>query len=363
MNTHDLKPLTLPTQNKEIISSIVYALERILTNPQGFSYDSEENAVYVSTADFEQAKNFLNRYDQRRMKFFDRLTPAKSIYQSEHPPLKISAPKDTIDVQKIDAGVYGLFNDYSLLLSELDRFFASRLKNEFQLINTTLPLLIPEEHLRRASYLDRESHQIAWVNTQTQKDGDAGRCCLSPAHCLSLYPLLENSTLESPSFFTSFGVVHRYEGGRFSDQLPLTRLREFHSREIIGFGPEPTWIAFRDRLIHLLVSIAEHFELPIVLQYATDMFFHPENISMAFDQIQRQSKLELRVLFEGSDPLACASINLHSDHFIKAFQIKLNCSEPMSYCCGFGLERWAHVLAQKFGSAHNALLAVRKFNL
>lgn len=171
--------------------------------------------------------------------------------------------------------------------------------------------------------------------------------CLAPALCLGIYPALGiRGSDETGRLYTSFGKVHRHEGGKFADvrsgESALSRLREYHLREIIGFGTEEWIYSMRERAIQFVASLAEAFALPCELSTAADLFLHAEWSRQAIHQLLHWTKLEWRIRLERG-PIAVASFNLHGEHFVQEFGIR-GPESLQSFCCGFGMERLAQCL-------------------
>lgn len=163
---------------------------------------------------------------------------------------------------------------------------------------------------------------------------------LAPAVCTHLFAALADRTLEGPFIATARGSCGRYEAG-FSQ--PGNRLWSFDMREIVFVGTAAEARGFRQTLLDTVTALARELDLPCQLATANDPFFTLARGELATFQESFALKHELIGRpADGTTPVAVTSVNLHTQHFGKAFGITLADGTPAhSVCIGFGLDRWA----------------------
>lgn len=212
-----------------------------------------------------------------------------------------------------------------------------------------IPSLMARGDLEKCGYWQREEQQISVVNPRLNPPIDA-TACLSPAACLPLYPVLGAHGLGASSVYSSRCGVFRWEGGRFPDSERLSRLWEYHVRELVFFGKRVEVEGLKKRYIDFAKWLTSNLGLNAEICTASDTFFHPESVNLAMYQLMEHTKLELRVKLEQSE-IAVSSFNNHDRHFVDAFGIEGADEDFGSACVGFGLERLAFAcLATMSGS-------------
>ncbi|MCX4546161.1 aminoacyl--tRNA ligase-related protein [Streptomyces sp. NBC_01565] len=182
--------------------------------------------------------------------------------------------------------------------------------------------------------------------------GEAG-FVLPSAACYNAYLSLSGTELDEPVRFTTiaqcFRRETRYEG--------LRRLHGFTMREIIAVGDADTVKGHLTTHKALILDFAAHLGLSLTTEVATDPFFDA-NGSRAVMQRLFPTKEE----FVADGGLAIASVNYHRNFFGERAGIRHAGEEAHTSCVAFGIERWLHVLAGRFGGDWAAAEeAVRSF--
>lgn len=356
--------------NEEIIRSIVYSLERIL--PQ-LSFSADENSCailgrYAVTpevsrieADKQVAMRVVSEFNAKLGRIAGRVK-SRNVFALTGPDLEpLKARFDELSSSSISNNVFNGLTKGSFVLGEeasetfdlIEKLFY-RFSKVVGAKKIRLPHLLSTAHLKRCGYLPREQHQTSFLcsasstfeNFSFQACDDsltANNCaCLSPALCLSAYPVLGPHGLGT-GIFTAIGPVHRYEGGVFSRDLPLSRLWEFHCSEVIVLGSQELISEVFEKFASFTEHVCGTFGFKANLLSASDLFFHPEYGASALHQLINNSKMELRVDLGGAD-LAVASFNNHGRHFVDEFSLDERDLGLQTACLGFGLERWVQAM-------------------
>jgi seryl-tRNA synthetase len=171
---------------------------------------------------------------------------------------------------------------------------------------------------------------------------------LTPAACYHFYIDLQGSKLESARLLTTcsrcFRREERYE--------PLTRQWNFSMRELVCIGTAPEVQEHIDNSRDQLSRLCDQIGLPVRFEQATDPFFNPSTNSGYV--MQKLAPLKTELMY---GDLAIASLNLHNDHFGRAFDIQRGDQPAHSSCVAFGMERWLFALASHFGDRAPAVAA------
>jgi seryl-tRNA synthetase len=171
---------------------------------------------------------------------------------------------------------------------------------------------------------------------------------LTPAACYHFYIDLQGSKLESSRLLTTCSRCFRRE--EFYE--PLTRQSNFSMREMVCIGSIDDVQANLNRWRDQLGRLCDQIGLPVRFEQATDPFFNP-SMNPGY-VMQKLAPLKTEVMYED---VAIASLNLHHDHFGRAFDIKFGDQPASSACVAFGLERWLFALASHFGDRALAVAA------
>lgn len=228
------------------------------------------------------------------------------------------------------------------------------------------PCLVPVSLLERIGYLDEFPQHLFFathvlndvdeIETYKQRrrtssaKGDE-HCfapmdlALQPAVCFHVYQQFAGQTLTRPVVITCSGPCFRYEAG---NAYKLERLWCFTLRELVFLGDKDYVLRARERCVDWAVQLADELGLQGEVTSSSDPFFmksdRDTNAMYGLDGVE--SKFELRVhppYRKGT--IALASFNVHGTFFAERFQLSSRDGLAWTACVGFGLERWALMLA------------------
>ena len=171
---------------------------------------------------------------------------------------------------------------------------------------------------------------------------------LQPAVCDCCYYSLEGTKAQQDTHYTTVNKVFRNER---SATNRLDRLTNFTVRDIMFVGGEEFVLEARERLIELLSDFLTDLKLNAKIETANDPFFANDSAMKTVFQNAHRLKYELLAAIPhlGKD-IAVGSINLHTDFFGKAFDIKrADGSTAHSGCIGVGMERMTYALFCQHG--------------
>jgi hypothetical protein len=282
---------------------------------------------------------------QGQVKNFARRAQAKKIPQ-EHALTMRSLKGCMIDGFSMSAvpGVIGEYGEMSNIIEEIDQFCLQHFAS-FEPKSLVLPQIVLRSDLVKMGYLPRDEKQVAELLVKPKATDSF---CLSPAVCLGLYPQLAKFVEPNgaQAYFVSRGFAHRNEAGQFAphppQRHPSHRLRHFQVREVIWVGDGKELEGFKAFFMDFAQVFSQHFNLPIEIMTANDVFFEPADTKLAILQLINQSKLELIVQIDDI-AVSIASFNDHQDHFTSSFLPEGH--NRHSACIGIGLERAAYAVA------------------
>lgn len=325
-------------KNAEMAKSLIYILERRFPE-KTFRYNTAFNTIEtIDDSNSDEIKQIILDFSQKASSLASKIQ-SKILWQSQNNIPLEGDVEDEVFSSNVP-GAFLLTGQIPKIIQRLDSILVNWLQS-LHAEEVSIPSLIQSDDLIQAQVFDRERHQISILRQHNNQDCDV---CLSPAACLPLYPIIgKHRALITEKIFTARCQVHRYENGVFGKDHTLSRLWEFHVREIVGFGDAAFEQNVRNMIIEFIKNIAEVFDIPSAITTASDLFFHSEHSAYALHQLSFKTKLEFRVNIAGAD-MSVASINSHGRHFIEKFSIKTseNCG---SFCIGFGLERLALAIA------------------
>lgn len=172
---------------------------------------------------------------------------------------------------------------------------------------------------------------------------------LPSAACYSVYLDLADSTLPAEGVLrTTAGTCFRNE----DHYQGLQRLLGFTMREIVCIGGEE---AAKNHLVRAKDAVTElcaALGLDLKLEVATDPFFD-KNGGKA--KMQRLFPVKEEFVVDG---LAIGSVNYHRNFFGERCEIVAGEEPAHTSCLAFGLERWVHVLTDRFGTTAAAVSAL-----
>jgi len=170
---------------------------------------------------------------------------------------------------------------------------------------------------------------------------------LRPAVCLPVYRALEGTSLPADGLaITTAGRCFRYESGNMEG---IQRLWDFSMRELVFVGSAHDIESQRTRIVDVLISLMEEWDLGFRLVSASDPFFATVRGTKALWQRTRDLKYEMLVDI-GTGNVAVGSINFAGTLFGDAFHIQTYDGEiATTACVGFGLERLVLALFSQHG--------------
>lgn len=333
-----------PTRNPLIAKSLLYFLEREF-RPCVVEVDDD----LVFTVRNAEAHGFsLEKITQAASDFVGKAGLLASrikenvIAESDHAVAATANAFTGVHQSDIE-GVYFLDENEARALELIDSLLM-KFARHFAAREISAPCLISEENLRKAGYLEKESHQIGNVHHDESHIG-----CLSPAACLTSYPMLAKMPVSNGNHtFTLRTPVFRMEGGLFPKDSPLSRLREYQVRELIFVGDLEFMELVKTKYFAGMTALMTALQIPFKLSSATDIFFHPESATLALHQLVNRTKYELSFLCPPGRELAVSSLNFHDRHFIEAFGFQTT-ARTQTACIGFGLQRWLRAMLLTYG--------------
>ena len=171
---------------------------------------------------------------------------------------------------------------------------------------------------------------------------------LEPAVCDCCYYSLEGMQAIEDAYYTCYNKVFRNER---SATNRLDRLTNFSVRDIMYVGTEAFVLEARERLIDLLSAFLVSLQLHAKIETANDPFFANESAMKSVFQNAHRLKYELLATIPHlGREIAVGSVNLHTDFFGRAFDIRLPDGKPASSgCIGVGMERMTYALFCQHG--------------
>ena len=171
---------------------------------------------------------------------------------------------------------------------------------------------------------------------------------LQPAVCDCSYYTLEGSRAHRDTYYTTYNKVFRNEK---SATNRLDRLTNFSVRDIMFVGGEEFVLEAREKLIEVLSAFLVSLQINAKIETANDPFFANESAMKSVFQNAHKLKYELLARIPHLDKdIAVGSINLHTDFFGKAFDIKMHDGRTAcSGCIGVGMERMTYALFCQHG--------------
>jgi seryl-tRNA synthetase len=171
---------------------------------------------------------------------------------------------------------------------------------------------------------------------------------LQPAVCDCCYYSLEGARNHSDAYYTTVNKVFRNER---SASNRLDRLTNFTVRDIMFVGSEAFVLEARERLIERLSRLIVDLTLRAKIETANDPFFANDSAMKSVFQNAHRLKYELLAdIPHLGKEIAVGSVNLHTDFFGKAFDIRLADGEVAhSGCIGVGMERMTYALFCQHG--------------
>ena len=248
---------------------------------------------------------------------------------------------------------------------ENDNEILSKVDNHFKNIAVAMganeyhiPALIGKEVIERCGYfttfpqhLTPVSHfeKCEQINISNKNSVHNHQICncglyLTPAACLHLYPMLENSRIDK-KVITTKARVYRYENAEFDGS---TRLWDFTVREIVFIGPKEFVVEKLELMKLYTKEFANRLKLDVRISEACDNFY-PNKHNLIKMRIQKRNSMKYECITNIEDKeVAICSYNYHGTHFSKEFNFD-NGGEIVTGCVGYGLERWVSAIKDGMG--------------
>jgi seryl-tRNA synthetase len=191
--------------------------------------------------------------------------------------------------------------------------------------------------------IDRLEHDGEWTARLMATDLVA-----TPAACYPVYPMLARRGV-LPDAGTVLDVASYCFRNEPSDDV--TRWRTFRMHEFVFVGEPEAAVAFRTGWLARAEHMLESLQLPVSIVPANDPFFGRAAPLLRQQQLDDVLKLEAVIpVHTSNDGTACASFNLHRDHFCRVWGLSVRPGViAHSACVGFGLERLALALLAEHG--------------
>jgi len=229
---------------------------------------------------------------------------------------------------------------------------------EFKADVMIFPPLVRVEDLNRLDYFRNFPHlgvfasriQEGLIGDKYIEGGDVevipnehladSKYALPSAACYPVYLYLQNTVLDAPRCITTVGKCFRNE----EYYRGLERLLCFSLREIVFVGGDEEVRLFLARSKQKVLDFAAAIGLPLEVKVAGDPFYDSEGIRA---KMQRRFPVKEELVYEGR--LALASVNFHLSFFGERCNIRTGDEKfAFSACVGMGIERWVHVLMERF---------------
>lgn len=242
------------------------------------------------------------------------------------------------------------------ILSEVDTHFKD-IAIEMGADEYHIPALISKDIIQRCGYFSTFPQHLTSVSSLRNIEkkrafesdiNEGGNCnCelyLTPAACLHLYPMFENSMIDE-KIITTRARVYRYENAGFNGS---TRLWDFTVREIVFIGTKE-FVNDKLELMKLHTKeFAKKIKLDVSISAACDNFY-PTKHNLVKMKLQKNNSMKYECITKiDNNDIAICSYNYHGTHFSKEFNFD-NKGSIVTGCVGYGLERW--VSAMQSGGA------------
>lgn len=261
-------------------------------------------------------------------------------------------------------GVYGRSALFERLVGGVEAYLSGAGADQSPTV-VRFPPVVPLELLVRSGYLgsfptlvgsirsfkgNEDDHRVLlaeleegerWSSAAT----DTGNA-LCPAACHPLYPTLAGGLPPSGRVFDVYGYVFRHE-----PSVDPARMQIFRQYEFVYVGDSLGATSHRDLWLERAFDVLGALGLEVTTQAATDPFFGRTGRLLADSQRLAGRKTEFLARTSPSEmSTALASVNLHADHFGRAFGIRsADGTIAHSACVGFGVERIVLALLYQHG--------------
>jgi len=248
-------------------------------------------------------------------------------------------------------GGHAVLSGPVLALAERVESRLAKLAAQWQAEELRVPPVVETADLERLDWLRSFPHLATLATTfddpEAVAEGGARALAppaavLTPAACFHVYGHLRGQVVTRPRHLTVQATCFRRE----AEYRPLERQWTFTMREVVAVGAGTDVAAFLAEARTAAEGLAADLGLDVAWAAATDPFFRPPSNPRYLMQLADPTKHELRL----ADGLAIASVNLHHDHFGRAFAVSLAGGAPATTgCLAFGLERWLAAVIRHHG--------------
>lgn len=238
-------------------------------------------------------------------------------------------------------------SDMLKLKKGLDKLFCSMLPNGF--IEIEVDEILDKEILEKCDYFEKNPNFLQCVIPIKEKNlnnvmqnkvveidnlDENKMNYLSPAACLTIYPMLMDEKNIKNSCITCKSNVFRNEKTLEKGIRQLC----YSVREIVFVGTKDYVEGQINRVCERGLEIANKITPLAHVVYAVDNFY-PSTLQTLLEKFQKanNSKRELIVPINKKE-IACASFNLHGNSFSKKYNFDDN-GKIVTGCVGFGFER------------------------
>lgn len=321
-------------------------------------YDTElEDAEILREKIIHSIRKFVNSEDAGNLERFADNKKERKFFSHE----EVLNGKDIVSYKD---GTIVLRNSAILLYQYFDSVFRS-FAMELGASEEQYPVLLPLRTYSDTGYL-RNSPQYSIFCSEAIEDMEilkqlrsvtetadkafinpAGYA-LSPSACFHVYEAYRGQTLPDNCTITLRQSVFRNEG-RFNWE-EFGRLRDYHVREIVFIGSPDYVEDSRRKTMEMTGQYMKRIGLSGTLISSADCFIIPQMQRFKRIQIQEKLKYEWRLLVGEQEDMAVASFNLHGTNFSRPFRIKVEGTDTVTGCVGFGLERMVLAFLSQFGT-------------
>jgi seryl-tRNA synthetase len=335
----------------------------------------EAGERHIAVAHCEEQSTAAIRAMLRRFLFISKNINKDLVFHNDIPVRYTQDPQPALEqagqVKPIQPGFYTLQGDFLRVFQAINNA-TLRMASEVNAIEQEHPAVWPVRLFKMIDYFHEFPHQM--ILCAPVKDDFASRSMFSrlygkdqefetvpmdglmadasyglqPAVCDCCYYSLEGVDAHEDAFYTTFNKVFRNER---SATNRLDRLTNFSVRDIMFVGGEEFVLEARERLIERLSQFLVALHLNAKIETANDPFFANDSAMKSVFQSAHRLKYELLAdIPHLGKQIAVGSINLHTDFFGRAFNIKMRDGRVAhSGCIGVGMERMTYALFCQHG--------------
>jgi seryl-tRNA synthetase len=269
----------------------------------------------------------------------------------------------------LESGVPGVYG-HGHVFEEVRERLADRLSAEAGARGAErlrFPPLLPRRQLESSGYLSSFPHLAGSVysfdgderQARVQSERAANHedwsehqrpteLALMPAACYPVYPAIAaRGRLPVGGVFVDAGGAWVF---RHEPSYDPARRQIFHQHELVRIGEPDAVLEWREEWSRRGLELLRSLGLEAELDVANDPFFGRRGRMLAANQQAERLKLELLVAIAGPEATACASFNLHREHFSAKYGIELADGQiAHTACLGFGHERIVLALLSAHG--------------